>query len=202
MEFNSIEYIIFLAIVFILYQFLNPKLRLVLLLLASYVFYGCWNVKYTFLIIGITLASYISACGILRYPKWKKWIAGSSIISFVLILFIFKYLNFFGSFINYLLTIRKSEIRISNLNILLPVGISFYTFQAISYVVDVYRQKYVSEKNLLKYALYIAFFPQLVAGPIERADNIIPQFNRRYRPDYEQITDGLLLIAWGLYKKW
>lgn len=201
MEFNSVEYIIFLAAVFIIYQFINQRLRLILLLVASYVFYGCWNVKYSFLIVGITLASYISGYGMQRFPNWKKKIVALSILSLVFVLFIFKYFNFFGDFINYLLTIRKIDIRISNLNILLPIGISFYIFQAISYIMDVYREKYAAEKSLLKYALYIAFFPQLVAGPIERADNIIPQLEKTYKFDYEQTTDGMILITWGLFKK-
>ncbi len=147
------------------------------------------------------MASYISGYGMQRFPNWKKKIVALSILSLVFVLFIFKYFNFFGDFINYLLTIRKIDIRISNLNILLPIGISFYIFQAISYIMDVYREKYAAEKSLLKYALYIAFFPQLVAGPIERADNIIPQLEKTYKFDYEQTTDGMILITWGLFKK-
>ena len=201
MEFNSIEYICFLAVVFVVFQLAGQKIRLPLLLAASYFFYGCWNVKYTFLIVGITLASYLSALGMERYSQKKKIILGSSVLIFVFFLFVFKYFNFGISIFNSFMEMKKSEIRISNLNILLPVGISFYTFQAVSYVVDVYKGNCSAEKNLLKYALYIAFFPQLVAGPIERADHIIPQFSKKYEFDYRQITDGMILIAWGLLKK-
>lgn len=201
MEFNSIDYIIFLASVFILYQFVNQKARLALLLCASYYFYACWNVKYTFLIIGITLLSYFAAIFIGRYSEYKKKILVLGILVICSLLFIFKYYNFFAEIVNYLLNIEKNELRISNLNILLPVGISFYSFQAISYIADVYRGNGKAEKSLLKYSLYIAFFPQLVAGPIERAQNIIPQFKKEYQFDYGQAAEGLLLITWGLFKK-
>ncbi len=201
MEFNSIEYICFLAIIFFVFQIAGQKMKLLLLLAASYFFYGCWNVKYTFLIIGITLISYLSALGMERHPQKKKIILGSSVFIFIAFLFVFKYFDFGINIFNSWMEIKKSEIRISNFNILLPVGISFYTFQAISYVADVYKGNCKIEKNFLKYALYIAFFPQLVAGPIERADHIIPQFNKKYQFDYQQITDGMILIAWGLFKK-
>lgn len=201
MEFNSIEYIVFLAVIFILFQLMKQKVRLPLLLAASYFFYGCWNIKYTFLIISVTLISYISALCIEKYEEKKKNILLFSLIVFISFLFVFKYFDFFGNIFNYLMKVNKSEIRISNLSLLLPVGISFYTFQAISYVIDVYRADCKAEKSLLKYALYIAFFPQLVAGPIERANNIIPQFDRKYEFNYRQITDGMILIAWGMFKK-
>lgn len=201
MEFNSIDYIVFLAGVFVLYQFINQKARLVLLLCASYYFYACWNVKYTFLIIGITLFSYLVSIFIERYSEYKKVILITGILLIGSVLFIFKYYNFFADIVNYFLNMEKSEIRVSNLNILLPVGISFYTFQAISYIIDVYRENGKAEKNLLKYSLYIAFFPQLVAGPIERAQNIIPQLKQEYKFDYERTVNGMLLIAWGLFKK-
>lgn len=157
MEFNSIEYILFLITVFVIYQFINRKQQLILLLAASYFFYGCWNAKYTILIVGVTIVSYFSALLIKRYSQNKKIILILSIASFLQVLFLYKYFNFFTDLFNYFMSVGKREIRIDNLNLLLPVGISFYTFQAISYDVDVYRGECEAETDIIKYALYIAF---------------------------------------------
>lgn len=201
MEFNSIEYIFFLAFVFFLFYFLDKRWQSVLLLAASYVFYSYWNVKYLFLIVGITLISYETAKLISKNTKNKKKILIGGITILVFTLFIFKYFNFFINIIFDIANTDKSKIGIDSFNIILPVGISFYIFQAISYVADVYKGSVLAEKDILNYALYITFFPQLVAGPIERAENIIPQFKKKHDFDYEQITNGMIFIVWGLFKK-
>lgn len=205
MLFNSLEFAIFLPIVFILYWIVsgNRMLRNALLLIASYVFYGWWDWRFLFLIIISSFVDFI--IGQKLYKSNKK----SNRKIFLLIslsvnlglLFYFKYANFFiESFVDSFRLFGK-ELEVSTLNIILPVGISFYTFQTLSYTIDIYRKQLEPTKDWLAFFAFVAFFPQLVAGPIERASHLLPQFYKTYKFNYNQIKNGLLLIAFGLFKK-
>ena len=199
MLFNSLAYAVFLPVVFILYWVLPHKFRWPLLLLASYYFYMSWNAAYVVLIGATTLVSY--GCALLLEktdnPKKKKGYVGVALFISLGILFVFKYYNFAAG----LLEGIHEAIRIPRLDVLLPVGISFYTFQTLSYVIDVYRGQTQAERNLGIYATFVSFFPQLVAGPIERSSNLLPQITSEKRFDYASATYGIRLILWGLYKK-
>lgn len=203
MLFNSFSYAIFLPIVFIIYWLLPQRLKWVLLLVASYYFYMNWNAKYIFLIVGITTVSYIMAILIEKtdQKKWKKFFLIFTVIVCLGTLFVFKYYNFFMESADNLLRRFSLELHPVTLKLLLPVGISFYTFQTISYVTDVYRGDIQAEKHFGYYATFIAFFPQLVAGPIERTRNLLPQIKREHYFDYQKSADGLKLMLWGYYKK-
>lgn len=197
--FNSLAYAVFLPVVFILYWVLPHKFRWPLLLLASYYFYMSWNAAYVILIGATTLVSY--GCALLLEktdnPKKKKGYVAVVLFISLGILFVFKYYNFAAG----LLEGIHEAIRIPRLDVLLPVGISFYTFQTLSYVIDVYRGQTKAEHNLGIYATFVSFFPQLVAGPIERSSNLLPQITSEKRFDYASATYGIRLILWGLYKK-
>lgn len=203
MLFNSIEFLIFLPIVFGFYYALPHKYRWVLLLAASYYFYMSWKPEYIGLIVLSTLIDYL--CGNQlekkesKYPrKLFLWI---SLLSNLGILLTFKYLGFFQEIVNELLILIDFKGSENGLNLILPMGISFYTFQTMSYTIDVYNRKLKPEKHLGIFALFVTFFPQLAAGPIERASNLLPQFRRKIQFDYQNITSGIKLIAWGLFKK-
>lgn len=203
MLFNSYAFAIFLPIVFMLYWVIPHKLRWILLLISSYFFYMCWNPKYVVLIFGTTAVSYLAALFIERAKgkKAKKIILIVSIIICMGVLFIFKYYNFvLESFSNFLslFAIHFSPV---TLKLLLPIGISFYTFQTMSYVIDVYRGKVEAEKHFGYYATFISFFPQLVAGPIERTSNLLPQIKSDKKFDYEKSSYGIRLMVWGFLKK-
>ncbi len=201
MLFNSLSYAIFLPIIFILYWLLPHKYRWILLLIASYYFYMSWNAKYVFLIFFTTLISYLASILIEKYQDKKKLILFISIFICIGILIFFKYLNFFFEIINELLNIFNIHTNKMVLNILLPVGISFYTFQTLSYVIDVYRGNIKAEKHFGYYALFVSFFPQLVAGPIERPENLLPQLKKERTFDYDKAIYGLKLMAYGFFKK-
>ena len=184
MLFNSLSFLIFFPIVVYLYFVLPHKLKNLWLLVSSYYFYMSWNPKYTLLLAGSTLITYLGGLGISyagRLAEDKGRIALQKLIvaaSFVLnlgILFFFKYFNFVADSVNKLVARIGDEFSITSFDVVLPVGISFYIFQALAYTVDVYRGEIKEERNLLKYALFISFFPQLVAGPIERSKNMIHQ---------------------------
>jgi len=203
MLFNSIEFLFFLPIVFGMYYVLPHKYRWALLLLASYYFYMSWKPEYIALIIISTLIDYL--CGNQlekkegKYPrKLFLWI---SLLSNLGILMTFKYLGFFQEIVNELLILMDFGGSENGLNLILPMGISFYTFQTMSYTIDVYNRKIKPEKHLGIFALFVTFFPQLVAGPIERASNLLPQFRKKIQFDYQDISSGMKLIAWGLFKK-
>lgn len=198
MLFNSINYAIFLPLVFIIYWLIPNKYRWILLLTASYYFYMCWNIKYIFLIIIVTLISYTGALLIEKLPQYKKYIFLIVLLTSLGILFVFKYFNFFFECLNYLLGNHFKKI---TLNLLLPVGISFYTFQTLSYFIDVYKNKIKAEKHLGYYATFVSFFPQLVAGPIERPENLLPQLKKDKHFDYAKAVYGLKLMALGFFKK-
>lgn len=207
MTFNSLGYALFLPIVFILYWFVfkNLKKQNLLVLISSYVFYGLWDWRFLFLIIASTIVDYYVGLKIdanNNNRKQQKLFLWLSVIFNISLLGFFKYFNFFTqSFIDLFqlfgYTIKSSW----TLNIILPVGISFYTFQTMSYSMDVYYKRIKPTTNFLLFSTYVAFFPQLVAGPIERASNLLPQIAKRRIFNPEQASQGLKLIFWGLFKK-
>lgn len=203
MLFNSFTFAIFLPLVFILYWALPHKYRWILLWIASYYFYMNWNIKYIFLIFFTTLVSYLAAISIEKEKHFahKKKILIITTTICIGILFFFKYFNFFNESISNIMSIFSLQLNPVTLDLLLPVGISFYTFQTLSYVIDVYKGDSAAEHHFGKYATFISFFPQLVAGPIERTSNLLPQINAEHKFDYNQATYGLKLMAWGYFKK-
>lgn len=204
MLFNSWQFAVFLPIVFSLYWVLPHKYRWGLILASSYYFYACWNVKYLSLIVFITIMSYLGGIWVEKAGsniRKKKIAVAMVVIVSLSILFVFKYLNFAVNTITQLLSCIAISVPEFSSSLLLPVGISFYTFQAIGYVIDVYRGDVVPEKNFGKYAAFIAFFPQLVAGPIERTRNLLPQLKQEHFFNYDKATYGLKLMAWGYFKK-
>ena len=210
MLFNSVSYLLFFPVIVLVY-FLTPKrYSWVLLLAGSYYFYMNWSPKYALLILTSTIITYYSGLKIsdLNQPgatstskrKKRLWVT-ASFVSNLSILFFFKYLGFFNESMDLILQSINYELKFLNFDVLLPVGISFYTFQALSYTMDVYRGQIKAEPHFGKYALFVSFFPQLVAGPIERSTNLLPQLQTRNNFSWEKCKDGLMLIAWGLIKK-
>jgi D-alanyl-lipoteichoic acid acyltransferase DltB (MBOAT superfamily) len=206
MLFNTLDFAIFLPIVFILYWFVtkrNLKLQNLLILLASYVFYGWWDWKFLLLIFSSTIIDYI--IGILlekeNQEKKRKLYLYTSIAVNIGLLGFFKYYNFFVDNFISAFSFFGSSIKPNTLNIILPVGISFYTFQTLSYTIDIYRKRLKPTKDLIAFSAFVSFFPQLVAGPIERAANLLPQFYKRRKFEYHKAVDGLRQILWGLFKK-
>lgn len=206
MLFNSVSFLVFFPIVVLIYLIIPAKYRYVWLLVASYYFYMSWNTKYVFLIAFSTLITYITGLFIEKSDTFRKkriWLS-VCLASNLGLLALFKYANFFLE--NILAVAQKIGITSADyrLDLLLPVGISFYTFQAISYTLDVYRGEIGAEKNILKYALFVSFFPQLVAGPIERSKNLLVQLQDiekiRVR-DIQNISEGLILMLWGFFQK-
>lgn len=203
MLFNSIDFICYLVITIGMFFSAPLKFRWLILLGCSYFFYGYWNVKYLLLILITTLTTYLLAILITEtrhISKRKKILLSVCIINFGF-LAVFKYANFFSSSINSVINLFQIDYQLPFLNILLPVGISFYTFQAIGYILDVYKGDIAAERNLGIFALYITFFPQLVAGPIERSRNLLPQFRTNLKFDYNKIINGLILMTWGFFQK-
>lgn len=203
MLFNSAGYIVFFTIVCLVYFILPKKLKRVFLLLASYFFYSCWNLKYSLLMLFSTVATYGTAIAMdmVGAKKKKKLYLGLCFFVNLAILFVFKYYSFTVNFINKILGIAALSIDMPILNVLLPVGISFYTFQALGYIVDVYRGEIKAERNFINYALFVSFFPQLVAGPIERSKNLLTQIDNLGHRRYENLSKGLLYILWGFFLK-
>lgn len=204
MNFNSLTFLCFFPLVLLLYCVLPKKLRPALLLAASYLFYMSWNAKLVFLILTTTAVSYLAGMIIEKYREKKALPALSLIVTLIVslgFLFFFKYFNFVISSVNSALAAFGGEKTFSTLDLILPVGISFYTFQTLSYVIDVYRGKIKAERNFFYYALFVSFFPQLVAGPIERPDNLLPQLREHRDPKADDIRDGLKLMAIGFFKK-
>lgn len=201
MAFNSIEYLYFLIVVVAAYRLLPFKLGLIGLLGASYYFYASWNHKYLLLIIASTLIDYLCAIAIEKNTKTNRLFLAVSLLSNLGILFVFKYFGFFTEIANQIANSLGGSLSLTAINVILPVGISFYTFQTMSYTIDVYHRKIPAEKNIIRFALYVSFFPQLVAGPIERASSILPQFFKKCHPNYEDYLSGIERISWGLFKK-
>ena len=201
MLFNSFSYAVFLPIVFVFYWLIKEKYRWIILLCSSYYFYACWNIKYIFLIFFTTLISYSAALLLVKFKRYKKCILILSTIICVSFLIIFKYLNFLFKILFQISNVLNVQTDLIVVNLILPVGISFYTFQTISYVIDVYNEKIIPERNLGLYATYVAFFPQLVAGPIERSGKLLNQIKSPKSFDYEVASYGLKQMVWGFYKK-
>ena len=206
MFFNSLDFAIFLPIVFLLYWFVaqkNLKLQNALIVVASYVFYGWWDWRFLSLILFSTIVDYAVGQKLRTEEKEFKrkvflWI---SIIVNLGFLGFFKYYNFFLENFVSAFSLFGMEIKSNTLNIILPVGISFYTFQTLSYTIDVYRKKLEPTKDFIAFSAFVCFFPQLVAGPIERATNLLPQFYRKRTFEYHKAVDGMRQILWGLFKK-
>ncbi len=203
MLFNSIQFVYFLPVVIVLYYLIPHKSRWVLLLVASYYFYMCWKVEYIFLILASTLIDYLSAIQMDKQPERRKRTPFLilSLASNLGLLFTFKYFNFFGGALNDLFQTYNMASSVPLLNVLLPVGISFYTFQTLSYSIEVYMGKQKAERHLGYFALYVAYFPQLVAGPIERFSRLAPQLKAKHTFSYKNLTNGLRLILYGLFIK-
>lgn len=208
MLFNSIEFFIFLPIVFLLYWSLKDHRvwQNIIIVISSYIFYGWWDLRFLILIFFTSLCSYISGLQIELFRKQKKiyiakFISILNIVINLSILGVFKYYNFFiDSFVT-ILNLLGIYPDFVTIKIILPVGISFYTFQALSYSIDVYRKRITATNDISAFFAYICFFPQLVAGPIERATNLLPQFLHKKHFDYEQAVDGSKQILWGFFKK-
>ncbi len=213
MLFNSIEFLLFFPVVVCLYFLIPQKWKWVWLLVSSYYFYMSWNPKYVVLIGLSTVITWV--CGGLmgrldrRKKKPRKISVGTlkrlyllaGLVSNFAILFFFKYFGFFRATLLSLGSAWGLSLRLPSFDVLLPVGISFYTFQAVGYMIDVYRGEIEPEKNLFRYALFVSFFPQLVAGPIERSKNLLTQMHEPHFFDGKRVTDGLLLMGWGFFKK-
>ena len=206
MLFNSIDFALFLPIVFILYWFVthnNLRLQNSLLVVASYVFYGWWDWRFLGLIflstiVDFYIGSYLNKVQLKKKRKYLLWI---SIALNIGLLVFFKYFNFFVDSFTIAFTFFGAAIPPNNLSVILPVGISFYTFQTLSYTIDVYRNKLKPTENFIQFAAFVSFFPQLVAGPIERAINLLPQFKVKRYFDSDFAMSGVYLIVWGLFKK-
>lgn len=207
MLFNSISFIIYFPIVVFIYFVIPKKARYLWLLLASYFFYMCWNAKYAVLLLYSTAVTYVSGLLIDRcdrkegLEKRKKLFVALSFIMNLSILFLFKYFNFVVGNINVILAECNLQVIMPGVDLLLPVGISFYIFQALSYTMDVYRKEIYVERNFLKYALFVSFFPQLVAGPIERSKNLLKQIGTYNVFSYDNFRRGLLIMLWGYFQK-
>lgn len=211
MLFNSLDFMIFLPIVLLVYFVIPDKIKHIWLLIVSYYFYMCWNAKYALLILFSTIITYFSGLIIEKIKrqswderkklKYKKIVVALSFVINLGILFYFKYINFTLDLISKVFKLINVSISMPAFDIILPVGISFYTFQALSYTMDVYRDDIYAEKNFLRYALFVSFFPQLVAGPIERSKNLLKQLAVPHRFDFELAREGLLLMLWGFFLK-
>ncbi|MBT8286886.1 MAG: MBOAT family protein [Bacteroidia bacterium] len=206
MLFNSIDFAIFLPIVFFLYWFVTNKwlkVQNILVVVSSYVFYGWWDYRFLALIIFSTIVDYIVGRMLSRTESKPArlrllWV---SILVNIGFLGFFKYYNFFVDNFIEAFSFFGKEISPNTLNIILPVGISFYTFQTLSYTIDVYKRKLEPTRDIIAFAAFVSFFPQLVAGPIERATHLLPQFYKKRKFDYEMAKDGMRQILWGLFKK-
>ena len=206
MLFNSIDFAIFLPIVFALYWFVankNLKLQNFLIVAASYFFYGWWDWRFLSLILFSTIIDYTigQKLRVEENETKRKVLLWSSILLNLGFLGFFKYYNFFLDNFITAFSFFGTEINANSLNIILPVGISFYTFQTLSYTIDVYKRKLEPTNDIIAFSAFVSFFPQLVAGPIERATNLLPQFYKKREFNYAKAVDGLRQILWGLFKK-
>lgn len=206
MLFNSIEFLIFLPLVFILYWFVfNKDIRIqnLWVLVASYIFYGWWDYRFLSLIAFSSLVDFLIGIQLSRNQKesQRKWLVVVSMLVNIGFLGFFKYYNFFADSFAEAFTFFGRSMDSGRLSIVLPVGISFYTFQTMSYTIDIYRKKLAPATDPVSFFAYVSFFPQLVAGPIERATNLLPQFFRRRTFEYGKALDGMRQILWGLFKK-
>jgi len=203
MLFNSVSFLVFFPLVTALYFLLRHRYRWVLLLAASYYFYMCWRPEYVLLILLSTGVDYIAALGMGRAATSgaRRGLLGLSLVGNLGTLFGFKYLTFFSGSVQAALEAVNIFYDVPVFQLALPVGVSFYTFQSMSYTIDVYRGERAPERHFGIFALYVSFFPQLVAGPIERSQHLLPQFVREHTFQYDRVMDGLKLMLWGLFKK-
>lgn len=206
MLFNSIDFAIFLPIVFILYWFVtnrNLRLQNFLIVASSYLFYGWWDWRFLSLILFSTLVDYVVGQKLRneQSPLKRKGLLWLSIFVNLGFLVFFKYSNFFLENLVTAFIFFGSEIKVNSLSIILPVGISFYTFQTLSYTIDVYKRRIQPTNDFIAFSAYVSFFPQLVAGPIERSTHLLPQFYKKRTFDYSKAVDGMRQILWGLFKK-
>jgi alginate O-acetyltransferase complex protein AlgI len=206
MLFNSLDFAIFLPVVFILYWFVTNKdlkAQNALLLAASYFFYACWDWRFLFLLLFSTLLDYFTGLKMqsTNDQKNKRFWLWLSILVNLGFLGVFKYYNFFATSFAEGMSAFGLQVNPGTLTVILPLGISFYTFHGLSYVIDVYKNKVKAEKNFVDYAVFVSFFPLLVAGPIERATHLLPQIKKPRTFDYTKAVDGLRQILWGLFKK-
>lgn len=211
MLFNSLEFLIFFPITVLIYFLIPKKVRYIWLLISSYYFYMSWDVTYGFLLLFTTLATYL--CGLKldairkldieeeKKNKDKKIYVAICIGINITVLILFKYLGFICDNVNAVLDLFNSKKSFPSIYMILPVGISFYIFQSIGYVIDVYRGDIYAEKNFCRYALFVSFFPQLVAGPIERSRNLLKQLAKPADFNFEKAKDGFLLMLWGFFLK-
>ena len=205
MLFNSIEFGIFLPSIFIIYWFVTKKIQHqnILILLSSYLFYGWWDWRFLGLIFFSTIIDFLIGKSLEKEKGvvTRKCLLWSSVLMNIGFLGFFKYYNFFIDNFIYAFSTVGIELSYQSLNIILPVGISFYTFQTLSYTIDIYKRKLKPTTDFITFAAFVSFFPQLVAGPIERASNLLPQFKKNRIFDYNQATDGMRQILWGFFKK-
>jgi D-alanyl-lipoteichoic acid acyltransferase DltB (MBOAT superfamily) len=203
MIFNSLTFLIFLVIVFSLYWLLDRKKQNILLVLASYVFYGWWDWHFLWLVIFSSLVDYTVArlIGGTEHQPRRRFYLTLSIVTQLSLLATFKYFNFFADSFVHVLNVLGMRGTWTTLNIVLPVGISFYTFQTMSYTIDVYRRRCPPHRNLIEFLAFVSFFPQLVAGPIERATNMLKQFQQPRRFDNDKMRDGFRQMLWGFFQK-
>ncbi len=203
MSFNSIAFAVFFPIVFFAYWLIPKKYQWIVLLISSYYFYMSWNAKYVVLILFTTGVSYLCGRLLARMPseKAKRLVLFGSTAVCLGVLFLFKYFNFFMGILCDFMKLFSLQLHPVTLHLLLPVGISFYTFQTLSYVIDVYQGRVQPEKHFGKYAVFVSFFPQLVAGPIERTDNLLPQIKEAHDFQYGDAVYGLRQMLWGFFKK-
>jgi alginate O-acetyltransferase complex protein AlgI len=206
MLFNSLDFALFLPIVFLLYWFVfnkNLKLQNLLLVCASYLFYGWWDWRFLSLILFSTIVDYFVGLGLSKQDNQKKrrLLLSTSVLVNLGFLGVFKYYNFFLDNFVEAFSFFGASINANSLNVIIPVGISFYTFQTLSYTIDVYKKKIKHKKDFIAFMAFVSFFPQLVAGPIERATNLLPQFYKKREFNYSKAVDGMRQILWGLFKK-
>lgn len=206
MLFNSLSFAIFLPIVFVLYWFVtirSIRLQNILLLVSSYFFYACWDWRFMFLLIFSTFLDYFTGIKIHEASNQRRkliwlWLSIGINLGF---LGVFKYYNFFASSFADALSLLGFKANLGSLQVVLPVGISFYTFHGLSYVIDIFKNKIKPERNIIDYSVFVSFFPLLVAGPIERATHLLPQIGKKREFSYLKAVDGLRQILWGLFKK-
>jgi alginate O-acetyltransferase complex protein AlgI len=203
MIFNSLTFLVFITAFFLIYPSLRGRGRLYVILFGSYFFYGWWDYRYLSLILISTFVDYFAGRKIAGTPNpsTRRRFLLLSIVTNLGLLFIFKYFNFFSQSLHSALSGIGLAPAPFTLNVLLPVGISFYTFQTLSYTIDIYRGKIEPEHDFVTFASFVAFFPQLVAGPIERAARLIPQIKALHRPTPVQIREGFSLVLFGLFSK-
>lgn len=210
MLFNSVDFLLFFPIVTLIYFIIPHRIRYIWLLVCSYYFYMCWNAQYALLLFASTFITWLSGLAIASTAKKEtddptrlrsRGIVAISLILNLSLLFFFKYTGFVIDNLNSLLSVCNIQLRLGKLDLLLPVGISFYIFQALSYTIDVYRGEIRVEKNLLRYMVFVSFFPQLVAGPIERSARLLGQFYEKHYFDYERACRGLMMMLWGYFMK-